>query len=103
MVGAGDVAAWDLRGFTGAEGTTAFGSAHRNRSDAAADLQVSDPPGRWFLAFARGDDWPRAFGARSHDALNAGPAARPFLRRMPTSEGLHLIIDNSELSIVGEG
>ena len=44
-----------------------------------------------------------ALSVRSHHALPAWPASRPHACRAPAGVGLHLIVDSTGLSIVGEG
>ena len=71
--------------------------------DAAPPLSFAAPSGRGLSHVALCADGTRPSVARSHDAVPAWQHLDLTLRRVPRRAGLHLIINSTGLSIVGEG
>ena len=61
------------------------------------------PPGRRVPELAVRNDAPRPLRPRSYDALRRGRHLKRRLRPVPTGDRIHLVLDSTGLSIVGEG
>ena len=75
--------------------TPVFRSRHRNRPNAQSPLPLTVASDRGLLDLDLRDAGRRSHGPRSHHAL--------ALRRARPGTSLHLIVDSTGLSIVGEG
>ena len=76
----------------------------RDRVDSAPRLQPTSTPDRRLSELALRDDGRRSRRTGPHHAISARPAPRAWwLRRVPVAEAIHLIVDSTGLTIVGEG
>ena len=76
---------------------------HRNRADAASSLPPAAPSDRGVPAFALRDDGHGPLRPGSHDASQRDQYLDLTRDRVSTGTGVHLIVDSTGLSILGEG